>query len=590
MRTFFQSVLGSCLGVLLAIFLVILIGIGMGSVFYSADKQKPDISANTVLKINFSEVVPEKRNNSDAQGFEQIFEQEDILGIHDYAALIERAGEDKNIKGLYLNLKNISLGLTKREILEDAIKKFKTSGKFVIAYSDYYTNSAYHLASNADEIAIFPNGSIDLRGMAAVVPHFKSLSDKIGVEFETYFAGKFKSATEPFRLSKMSESNKLQTRSYLGSMNNILLDDIEANRGIDSIQLQKIINDYSSRSAKLALENNLVDKIGYEDEVMAMIREKLGLASDEKINMKSLDDYFTAKPLTHKLTEKNKIAVVYAEGEIHDGEERYGSISGDSYVKTLRSIREDNNVKAVVLRIDSPGGSALASEKIWRELKLIQEAGIPVVSSMGTYAASGGYYIASGSEYIISEPSTITGSIGVFFLLPKVNQLFNDKLGINVDTVTTNEFSASFTPFFPSSEKEKAVLQDQVDEIYHTFLERVSAARKMTIDDVNEIAQGRVWTGIQAKNNGLVDELGDLDLAIEKAASLANIENYRISEYPKIKQPLYKLLEELTGENFDASINLIKGNAHQLIKDNLVKELSAWSKPQARIPMEVIWE
>lgn len=590
MRTFFQSVLGSCLGVILGVLLLFLILAGIGSAFYSQGSEKPKVSSNSVLTINVAGVLPEKRNNTDVQGFEQLIEQEEILSIHDYAELIERAGNDKDIKGIYLDMSQVNIGLTKREILEKAIKTFKQSGKFVFAYSDYYSTSAYHLATLADEIAVFPTGGIDLRGLASIVPHFKTLSDKIGIEFETYFAGKFKSATEPFRLSEMSEANKLQTRSYLNSMYNVLLDDIEQNRSIDSIELQQIINAYGARNATKAMEYNLVDVVCYEDEFLEKMRDKLGLDEDEKINTVSVYDYYKSDPLSKNYSAKDKIAVVFAEGEIHDGEERYGSISGEAYVKMIRDIRRDENIKAVVLRIDSPGGSALASEKIWRELKLLQEDGIPVIASMGTYAASGGYYIASGSEYIISEPSTITGSIGVFFLLPKVSELMEDKLGINMDTVKTNNLSAAFTPFFPSSPVEQELLQSEVDQIYDIFLSRVADARKMTVDQVNEVAQGRVWTGTQAIHKGLVDQLGSLSDAIDKAATEAEIEEYRITEYPRTKQPFYKFLEQITGEELNTSIKLLKGHHLEIAKENLEAELRDWQKPQARLPIQFLWD
>ncbi|WP_236974953.1 signal peptide peptidase SppA [Membranihabitans maritimus] len=590
MRTFFQSVLGSCLGVILGVLLLFLILAGIGSAFYSQGSEKPKVSSNSVLTINLAGVLPEKRNNTDVQGFEQLIEQEEILSIHDYAELIERAGNDKDIKGIYLDMSQVNIGLTKREILEKAIKTFKQSGKFVFAYSDYYSTSAYHLATLADEIAVFPTGGIDLRGLASIVPHFKTLSDKIGIEFETYFAGKFKSATEPFRLSEMSEANKLQTRSYLNSMYNVLLDDIEQNRSIDSIELQQIINAYGARNATKAMEFNLVDVVCYEDEFLEKMRDKLGLDEDEKINTVSVYDYYKSDPLSKNYSAKDKIAIVFAEGEIHDGEERYGSISGEAYVKMIRDIRRDENIKAVVLRIDSPGGSALASEKIWRELKLLQEDGIPVIASMGTYAASGGYYIASGSEYIISEPSTITGSIGVFFLLPKVSELMEDKLGINMDTVKTNNLSAAFTPFFPSSPVEQELLQSEVDQIYDIFLSRVADARKMTVDQVNEVAQGRVWTGTQAIHKGLVDQLGSLSDAIDKAASEAEIEEYRITEYPRTKQPFYKFLEQITGEELNTSIKLVKGHHLEIAKENLEAELRDWQKPQARLPIQFLWD
>ena len=589
MRTFFQSILGSCLGVLLAILAIFLIIAGIGSSFYSAGKETPDVKTNSVIRLKLDKNLPELTNNISQVGFTNIMDQNKILSIHDYADLIIRAASDKNIKGIYLEADVAGISQTKREILEDALKTFSESGKFIYAYSEYYTGPAYHLATLADEIALFPNGGIDLRGIAAMVPHFKSLSDKIGVKFETYFAGKFKSATEPFRMDHMSDANKLQTHSYLQSLFGEMLTDISHNRSIDSVSLQNVINTYAARNAALAKEKGLIDMIAYEDEVLQRVKDKLGLEREENINFITLSDYYQSEPLKNNYSEESKIAVVYAEGQIHDGKQESGTISGDHYANLLRKIRKDEDVKAVVLRIDSPGGSALASEKIWRELKLIQEKGIPVLASMGTYAASGGYYMACGAEYIVAEPTTITGSIGVFILFPKVNELMNEKLGIHMDTVRTNRYSASFTPYFPSSEDEKNILQSEVDQIYEVFLKRVSEARDMSRDDVNEVAQGRIWTGKQAKTKGLVDELGDLNHTIEKAASFADIEDYRIVTYPRIKDPLYQLIEELTGEDFTTKMNFLQSSPSEIIQNKVQKELEMWSKPQARMPMDVIW-
>ncbi len=590
MRTFFQSILGSCLGVLLAILVIFLIIAGIGASFYSSDTKATKLESNSVLHLKLDKMAPELTNNVTEVGLTNIMNQTKVLSIHDYADLIERAAEDKNIKGIYMEVGNMTLGQTKREILEDAILKFKESNKFLYAYSDYYSGGGYHLATLADEVAIFPQGGIDLRGVSAIVPHFKELSEKIGVNFETYFAGKFKSATEPFRLDHMSEANKLQTNSYLQSMYSEILSDISTNRSIDSLSLQRVINEFSSRNAQSAKENGLVDLILYKDEMLQYIRDKVGLEEDEEINFLSLEEYYQAEPLKNNLTKENKIAVLYAEGSIHDGNESAGSISGEQYARIIRKIRKEDDVKALVVRIDSPGGSALASEKIWRELKLTQEAGIPVLASMGAYAASGGYYIASGAQYIVAEPTTITGSIGVFILFPKVDKMMDEKLGINMDTVRTNRYSAAFTPFFPSSPGEQMILQNEVDHIYEVFLERVADARKMSRDEVNEIAQGRVWTGKQAIGLGLVDEMGNLDHTIAKAAELAGIKDYRTASYPRIKDPLYQFLEELTGEDYSATIKWLRGNPSDMIHNKLTEELKAWSVPQARMPVNIIWE
>lgn len=590
MRTFFQSILGSCLGVLIAFLVIFLILFGVGASMFSGRDAKPSVKANTVLLLKLDQDLPELTNNVQSVGLSQLTDKGKILGIHDYAQLIKNAASDKNIKGIYINTGSSFLSQTKREVLEKALKEFRESGKFIYAYSEYFTGGTYHLASLADQIGLFPTGGIDLRGVSAIVPHFKDLSDKIGVEFETYFAGKFKSATEPFRLNHMSEENKLQTRSYLNSLYGNLLKDISRNRNIDSVELVRLVDEFVSRDAQAAKDSRLVDFVGYEDEMQDHIRDQLGLDEDEKINFITGDDYYKSDPPKSKLSEKNKIAVIYAEGQIHDGEEQYGTISGKKYVDIIRKIRRDDNVKAVVLRIDSPGGSALASEKIWRELKLLQEDGIPVLASMGTYAASGGYYIASGAEYIAAEPTTITGSIGVFLLMPKVHEMMNEKIGIHFDSVGTNEMSAAFTPFFPSSPKEQAILQEQADQIYEVFLSRVAEARNMSKDQVNEIAQGRVWTGEQALDIHLVDQLGGLSHTIDKAAELSGISEYRIVNYPQLKDPLLKMLENLMGDDFTTSLKVLSAQPSELWKSRLSEEIKSISQPQARMPVNLIWD
>lgn len=590
MRTFFQSILGSCLGVLIAFLVIFLILFGVGASMFSGRDAKPSVKTNTVLHLKLDQNLPELTNNVQSVGLSQLTEKGKILSVHDYAELIVKAGTDKNIKGIYLHTGMSPLSQTKREVLEKALKEFRESGKFIYAYSEYFSGGTYQLASIADKIGLFPTGGIDLRGVSAIVPHFKDLSDKIGIEFETYFAGKFKSATEPFRLNHMSDENKLQTRSYLNSLYGNLLRDISVNRNIDSTDLVHLVDEFLARDAETAKENHLIDFIAYEDEMQDRIRDEIGLDEDEKINFLSVEDYYKSDPLKSNLSEKNKIAVIYAEGQIHDGEEQYGTISGKKYVDMIQKIRRDKNIKAVVVRIDSPGGSALASEKIWRELKLLQEEGIPVLASMGTYAASGGYYIASGTEYITAEPTTITGSIGVFLMLPKVHEMMNDKVGIHFDTVRTNPMGAAFTPFFPSTPKEQSILQEQADKIYEVFLDRVAQARNMSVDEVNEIAQGRVWTGKQALDINLIDQLGGLDHTIDKAAEMAGISEYRIVNYPQLKDPLFKMLENLLGDDFNASVNILKSGPSELLKNQLTEELRSVSQPQARMPFNLIWE
>ncbi|MBK8503677.1 MAG: signal peptide peptidase SppA [Saprospiraceae bacterium] len=361
--------------------------------------------------------------------------------------------------------------------------------------------------------------------------------------------------TEPFRLNEMSDENRYQIRQYVSELYSSFVKDIAAGRSQSEDQIRDAAENLSGRNADLALASKLIDQILYEDQVFDAISDQLDLDEDEKINFVELNDYFTIKGKDLNLRASTKIAVLYAEGEIRGGKEQYGMITDDQYVAILRKIRKDDKVKALVLRVNSPGGDAYVSDEIWREIQLVREAGIPVIASMGDVAASGGYYIACGADRIIAEPNTITGSIGVFGLIPNFEELMNDKLGIHVDTVKTARYANGIvSPFYPVGPEEAALIQESIDRTYEVFLSRVAQGRNMTRDAVHEIAQGRVWTGSRAKEIGLVDELGDLDDAIKAAADLAGTDDFRITEYPRIKDPMQKLLEDLTGQDLPTEI------------------------------------
>ena len=585
MRKFIQFTFASCLGVILASVLMI----GISSLVISRMVSKADsakkVKANTVLTLKFDNIVPEKTNNVPVNPYD--FNSDKTLGLHDMIDAIEFAKTDDNIKGIYLNLSGMQTGRATAATLRDALLDFKSDGKFITAYSKYYTQASYYIATAADKIYVNPIGGLDFRGFGAAIPFFKDMLDRLGIKMQIYYAGDFKSATEPFRLKKMSDNNRLQMHEYIGSMYELYLQDISDSRKISVEELKKIANEYLIRNSEDALEYKMVDAIGYEDEAHGNLREHLGLEEKDKIPVVGISDYQKGHHSKTDFKIKDKIAVVYAEGSIVDGDGEPGSIGGDKYVKILRKIRKDDKIKAVVIRINSGGGSALASDLMWRELELIKAAGKPVIASMGDVAASGGYYIACNADTILAEPNTITGSIGVFSMIPSMERMMDEKVGITFDTVKTGDFSIGINPFMDISEREGKILQESTEEFYEIFLKRVADGRGFTRDEAHKVAQGRVWPGLKAKELKLVDEMGGLEDALAMAADKAGLEKYRVSEYPVTKDPLQQLMDEFMGNKET------KFNGQALMKDQLgdlfpyykyLKEIKEMKGVQARVP------
>jgi protease IV len=549
MSQFVKFLFASCLGTALALGLLTFIGfswlVGMAS--SATEKETVSIKPNTVLELDFKQPIPEKTNNLPMEPFD--LDNDQILGLTDMVAAIRRAKDDADIKGIYLNASILAAGKATTTTLRQAIADFKSSGKFVIAYANYYSQGAYYLASVADSVLMSPQGAVDFRGYSSMVPFYKGMLDKLDVQMRIFYCGKYKSATEPFRLEKMSEESKMQTREYLKALNDILMQDVAASRNIPEAELRKIADRFDGFSGEKAVKTRLIDRLAYEDQVFSLIRSKLGLSEKDKLNRVDMADYFKAKGKKLDLTIKDKIAVIYAEGNIIDGTKgEAGDIYDGEYVKIIRKIRKDNNVKAIVLRVNSPGGSALSSDNILRELDLCKQAGKPVVVSMGDVAGSGGYYIACHADSIFAEPSTITGSIGVFGMIPILDKTMRNKLGITYDTVRTGKYSTFGTPFFDFSPEEAALIQERVDWVYADFLNKVAAGRKRSTQEINEIAQGRVWDGRKAKEIGLVDDIGGLDRALASAAKLAGIEKYRTTEFPQTMSGIEQLIDKLTNK------------------------------------------
>ncbi len=585
MKDFLKYTLASCLGVFIAgilFFFVMAIGISVivAAAAGGGGGGTTSITKGSVLTLDFTQPFPEHTNNISSESFS--FNEHDVPGLHDVAGLIRHAAEDEKISGILIENGMSTLGSSSASVILDALEEFKESDKFLAAYGDYFTQQGYYLASPADHITLHPVGTVDFRGFASYVPFFKGLIDKIGLDVQIYYAGNFKSATEPFRRTEMSPENKLQTREYLNDTYALYLEDLAAARNIPVDSLRNMAWMFKIKSAEDALANKLVDEIGARADCEGWMNEQMGKGRKDKISFISIDEYAAATPSTPtNFKAKDKIAVVYAEGEIVSNHDEYGVIDDARYVKLLKDIRRQDDIKAVVLRINSPGGSILSAENIYRQLVGLKADGKKLVISMGDLAASGGYYLSAMADSIFAQPNTLTGSIGVFSILPNPSRALNDKLGVRFDTVRTGPYSSDFTLMFPWTEKEHQYLQTRTDAYYELFLNKVAEGRKMTHEEVQAVAQGRIWSGRKALELGLVDRLGNLEDAIESAATLAGIEEYRVKEYPVFQNPLQKMITDLVEPRHGSASAMMKTELPQMLR---IWEVMQSGEPQARLP------
>lgn len=590
MSNFFKILFGSCLGTLLALGTLFFLGVSTIAGLAASTEEKPKVSANSILEIDLVS-VPELSGNQPLDSpLAGGFDTDETVGLHDLIRAIENAKDDDDVKGIYLNNSFNAIPFTTLRLLREAVEDFRSSGKFVIAYAPYYEQKAYYLASASDEIFMGPLGAVDFRGLGAEVPFFKNMLDKVGVRMEVFWAGDYKSATEPFRRTSMSDASREQTKEYLEDLFGVMLEDVSTSRNISPGKLRSLAGELAGWKGEQAVAAGLVDGIKRRTEIDRRLHELVGFDQDKKLNTIDVDDYFAARLKKLKGGGDSEIAVLIAEGTIVDGKGDLGSIGDHKYVKQLEKFIDDDDVKAVVLRVNSGGGSASSSENIWYAVEQLKAAGKPVVVSMGDYAASGGYYIAAGADSIFAEPSTITGSIGVFMMFPIVQELMNDKLGVTFDTVNTARNATAFSPFRDLGAEEREILKARTENIYQTFLERVAEGREMPVERVREIAGGRVYSGMRAEKLGLVDRLAGLEEAIESAATMADLDNdYSIGHYPKIKPPLEQLLEDLFGQELTPSVSeaVVK---QQLGNQNyeyyrMMRDLTNAQGAQARLPL-----
>lgn len=586
MKQFFKTVFASLFGSLLAlvIFVFLIIGIiGVIAAISGSDKEI-EVKENSILVMKFEGPITDRGAKNPFQNLRALLSKEQGIGLDDILNNIEKAKEDDNIKGLYIEITSVPAGIAMVEEIRNKLLEFKNTGKFILAYSEYYTQTAYYLASVADKIYLNPQGAIDFKGLSAELMFFKNALAKLEVEPQIIRHGKFKSAIEPFILEKMSDENREQTMTYIGSIWNHMVEGISKSRNISTEELNKVADEMLLQKAEDAVKYKFADQLAYKDEILEVLKEKTEAKAVDKINSVSIADYTNAKKAKKKEFTKDKIAVIYAVGEIDSGEGDDEKIGSERISKAIREARLDEKVKAIVLRVNSPGGSALASEVIWREVVLAKQAK-PVIVSMGNVAASGGYYISCAADTIVAEPNTITGSIGVFGVLFNAQGFMNNKLGITFDTVKTNMHADIGSIYRPLTASERDIIQKSVEHVYDIFITRVAEGRNLTKEQVDEIGQGRVWSGVDAKRIGLVDVLGGLETAIEIAAQKAGLENYKLLSLPKQKDPFEELLSKGTNSVEEAVVKYFLGeNAKYHIT---LDRLKRYSGIQARMPYEV---
>ncbi|MDB5142563.1 MAG: sppA [Mucilaginibacter sp.] len=589
MKQFFKFVFATMVGIILTsvILLIIIIGI----VVTARGDKHVEIDSDSVLHIAFTHEVPERTPYNPLAGLDFLgLDGDKNLGLNDILISIKKAKTDSNIRGIFLDESYMLSGQATTEEIRNALIDFKKSGKFIIAYSEIYTQGFYYLASVADKVYINPKGLFEFRGFSSQITFLKGALDKLGIEAQVIKVGTYKSAVEPFILNKMSDANRMQVTSYMGSLYDYFLTGISNSRKISKDSLFNLANNLKIQFPEDALKYKLVDGLKYKDEVLDELRERTGVNPNKDLHNVELGDYAANNSTDDsgdKKDIKNQIAIVYASGDINGGDGDDNSIGSESISKALRKVRLDDNVKAVVLRVNSPGGSSLASDVIWREVMLTKKVK-PIIVSMGDLAASGGYYISCAADSIIAEPNTITGSIGIFAIIPNLQKLFNDKLGITFDGVKTGKYADLGDVSRPLSPDEKAILQNSVNRGYDDFTKAVAEGRHKTQAYIDSIGQGRVWTGTQAVKNGLVDRLGTINDAIHSAAKKANIKKYTLVPYPEQKKGVFNHF----GANVSAQMkaHFVKselGDNYRYYEQ--IKGVTQMMRtPQARMPYDIV--
>jgi protease-4 len=583
--------LGNVLAVIVGLFafsiVALLIVFALLGMLAASSEEEVTLEKNSILHLDLNGRTLVERTSEEDLVFGSFLDPlggDNSAGLANLKKAIAEAKTNENIKGIYLNAGLFGAGQAGLLELREALQDFKESGKFIIAYDEAYSEGGYFLASVADEIYLNPLGGIDFNGFSSEGIFLKGFFEKVGIKPEVFRVGEFKSAVEPFILDKMSPENRLQTQYFLDDINRHAIDLIAESRKIAKDSLIQINNQMLVRKPKDAVTYKLATALKYEDEVHSILKEKLGLKEEDQISTINATD-LGGLAKSKNISSANRIAVILAEGDIVDGNVE-GAISSEKFAKEIRNARKDENIKAIVLRVNSPGGSILASDVIWREMTEAKKAK-PLIVSMGEVAASGGYYISAPADTIVAQPNTITGSIGIFGILFNVQELVNDKLGVTTDVVSTGELSDFGNMARPLTEVERTIIQSSVEDGYETFISRVAEGRGMHPDSVRKVASGRVWTGTQAKARGLVDVLGGLDTAIGIAAAKIKAgEDYRVVYYPEKKPWFEELMLNFSDQVQVRILQTQLGEQYPLYQK--IQKLKNYQGVQVRMPQEIV--
>lgn len=586
LKRFFISMLGSLAAIWISMMLLIVLGMlfAIGSVVNSLSGKSSltKVEQNSILCLRLDNVIEERVTTPNL--YDIINERPYPQALSDIVDALVTAKDDDNIEGLYIACEGAPLQIATSEAVREAIRDFGESGKWVVAYSDNYTQGDYYVASAADEVYLNPVGSIDIHGLVSGIPFFKGLLDKVGVEMQIVKVGTFKSAVEPFTQTHMSEANRLQTHVFLDNIWKNMTASIHESRGISVDSLNMIADSMMTMAAPERLvELKLVDNLKYRNEISDYLKEKIGIDIDDDLPLVTIAEYLSSGVETpHSKSQKNKIAVYYACGDITESDKE--GIASDRVVPDILKLADDDDIEAMVLRVNSGGGSAFASEQIWHALEVFKSKGKTLYVSMGDYAASGGYYISCGAEKIFAQPLTLTGSIGIFGMIPCFKELVNDKLGVNIDYVSTNTLLP--TTFEPLTPFQREKLQGEVNRGYELFTSRCAEGRHMSQDSIKAIAEGRVWDGMTALKIGLVDELGSLQDAIEALAEAKGYKKYEVKNYPNPKSSFWDVISELNSQMRVDALKSEMGQYYPIY--NNIKKVKEMAPVQARMEQIVI--
>ena len=586
MKNFLSSLLATITGLVIMTVLVFLIF--MGIIAASTSKDPVEVKENSLLVAKFNAQILDRTNEDPfALLFSGNFMYDEMMGLNQILKDLDKAQTDENIEGIFMKLGAVSAGIATLGEIREAMLDFKESGKFIYAYSDAYTQKSYYLASVADSIFMTPEGMFLFNGMSAEVMFYRKALEKVGVEMQVIRHGSYKGAVEPFLRDDLSDENREQIEGYVGSLWGKIIDDISVSRGLSAEKLNQIADELTSLDSDQLLETGMIDGLIYYDEMLTLMKEKLGVEEKDDLEAVSLKSYKDAPVKEKKEYSKDKVAVIYAMGSVVDGNAGEGYISSERISKAIRKARRDKSVKAIVFRINSGGGSGSASDVIHREVMLAAKEKI-IVASMGDVAASGGYYIAAPADTILAGPGTITGSIGVFGLFPNVQKLMNEKIGISTDVVKTNENANLLTAMDPLDPEERLIVQKMIDDFYINFVNIVADGRGKSYDEIDAIAGGRVWAGADALELGLIDMYGGLEKSIEVAAEMAGLENYRVQSLPRLEDPMTAIMNQLTGGSMMRTNRILQrelGEEYRHYKK--IQEIRNMHGIQAIMPYEI---